>query len=537
MRPTKYLIFIIISITIFVSGFLFHKNKFFPYPELIQVYIDLSSMRDDYITRNNTNSLVKGIKRDPDMANLVIKPTKVELIETQTIPIKKQTFDTSNLFVDFSYSKGGICSNGEDIVITNGSGESLIINPENKKILKYLNLNEKISSKNTSNFTINDTLCFNNNFQSGQISFYLSINYVLNDRENKNQTSLVKVTYNVKTNKTIIKTVWSSPVIKVNGAGRVVSTDFIDFYISFSGSTEDPTKESKPYPEQDLDPAIFGGKIIKINTKNNTTKVMSYGHRNPQGLYIDSNLNMYSTEHGPKGGDEFNSIIDGANYGWPISTHGVDYESYKPIYGDIGKHNTHKKPIFSWGPGIGISNLVRLKNFNDSWDNDFIITSLKNKSIYRLRLDNGAVNFVEKIWIGHRIRDITTIKGNIYIWTDDKKLISLNPENYLTRGYADERQDQLVACLSCHHLGITNNTHAAPTLFDIFNKKSGSDPNFQYSIPMKNSNFIWNESRMMKYLLDPAGYLPGTIMSYRVADTTTAADIVERLKKVSKMQE
>ena len=179
-------------------------------------------MRDDYITRNNTNSLVKEIKRDPDMANLVIKPTKVELIETQTIPIKKQTFDTSNLFVDFSYSKGGICSNGEDIVITNGSGESLIINPENKKILKYLNLNEKISSKNTSNFTINDTLCFNNNFQSGQISFYLSINYVLNNRENKNQTSLVKVTYNVKTNKTIIKTVWSSPVIKENGAGSVL---------------------------------------------------------------------------------------------------------------------------------------------------------------------------------------------------------------------------------------------------------------------------------------------------------------------------
>ena len=41
----------------------------------------------------------------------------------------------------------------------------------------------------------------------------------------------------------------------------------------------------------------------------------------------------------------------------------------------------------------------------------------------------------------------------------------------------------------------------------------------------------------MKYLLDPAGYLPGTTMSYRVADTNTALDIVERLKKVSKMQE
>ena len=147
MRLTKYLLFIIISFAIFVSGFLFHKNKFFPYPQLFQIYIDLSSLRDDYITRNNTNSLVKEIKRKPDMANLVIKPIKVELIETQTIPIKKQTFDTNNFFADFSYSKGGICSNGEDIVITNGSGESLIINPDNKKILKYLNLNEKISIK------------------------------------------------------------------------------------------------------------------------------------------------------------------------------------------------------------------------------------------------------------------------------------------------------------------------------------------------------------------------------------------------------
>ena len=57
---------------------------------------------------------------------------------------------------------------------------------------------------------------------------------------------------------------------------------------------------------QDLDNDY--GKIIKININNKVHEIFSYGHRNPQGLYIDKNKNIFSTEHGPSGGDEVNPV-------------------------------------------------------------------------------------------------------------------------------------------------------------------------------------------------------------------------------------
>ena len=53
----------------------------------------------------------------------------------------------------------------------------------------------------------------------------------------------------------------------------------------------------------------------------------SYGHRNPQGLAFDPrNGDFWETEHGPRGGDELNLIRPGLNYGWPVVTHGMNYD-------------------------------------------------------------------------------------------------------------------------------------------------------------------------------------------------------------------
>jgi glucose/arabinose dehydrogenase len=50
--------------------------------------------------------------------------------------------------------------------------------------------------------------------------------------------------------------------------------------------------------------------------------IWSYGHRNIQGLAIDSQRGVvWSTEHGSRGGDELNRIAGGENYGWPFVTH------------------------------------------------------------------------------------------------------------------------------------------------------------------------------------------------------------------------
>lgn len=81
------------------------------------------------------------------------------------------------------------------------------------------------------------------------------------------------------------------------------------------------------------------GTIVRLNPDGSIPKdnpfvdkegfqpeIYSYGHRNPQGIVYDSERQqLWSIEHGPRGGDELNLISAGLNYGWPITSHGKEY--------------------------------------------------------------------------------------------------------------------------------------------------------------------------------------------------------------------
>lgn len=57
------------------------------------------------------------------------------------------------------------------------------------------------------------------------------------------------------------------------------------------------------------------------------TTIWSYGHRDVQGLYFEESTNtLFGVEHGPKGGDEFNIVKKGKNYGWPLFSYGINYD-------------------------------------------------------------------------------------------------------------------------------------------------------------------------------------------------------------------
>ena len=59
--------------------------------------------------------------------------------------------------------------------------------------------------------------------------------------------------------------------------------------------------------------------------------IWSYGHRGLSGLTFDRARGaLWSTEHGPWGGDELNLIRTGRNYGWPLVSFGYHYAG-KPI--------------------------------------------------------------------------------------------------------------------------------------------------------------------------------------------------------------
>ena len=164
------------------------------------------------------------------------------------------------------------------------------------------------------------------------------------------------------------------------------------------------------------------GKIVSIDKSTNQSNIFSSGHRNPQGLYYDSKLEIIlSTEHGPKGGDELNIIKENNNYGWPISSYGEHYDgTYKK---EAPLHKSHKdygftEPIYYFTPSIGISEVIRANGIFNPSKNFFFITSLKDKSIYifEINTDDNLTKLIDKINIDERVRDIIYLKTeNIYV--------------------------------------------------------------------------------------------------------------------------
>ena len=130
-------------------------------------------------------------------------------------------------------------------------------------------------------------------------------------------------------------------------------------------------------------------------------------------MYSEGNL-ILSTEHGPRGGDEINKIVFNNNYGWPVASYGSKYFTPKSYY--LKNHADHgfKEPIFSFVPSIGISELIKLPNdFSDFWQDNFLIASLNDSSLYRVKFGKNynKVIYYERIFVGQRIRDLKYHNG------------------------------------------------------------------------------------------------------------------------------
>ena len=166
------------------------------------------------------------------------------------------------------------------------------------------------------------------------------------------------------------------------------------------------------------------GKILFIDFETKNYKIFSKGHRNPQGLTIEKNF-ILSAEHGPTGGDEINLIQFGKNYGWDISSYGETDNSCpkksSKVYDYLKNHSDHGfvEPIYAFVPSIGINQIIKVPdNFSEYWKNNFLVTSLEGRSIYRILFDKNFTKlfYYEKIYIGKRMRDIYYIKEfNVFL--------------------------------------------------------------------------------------------------------------------------
>lgn len=282
------------------------------------------------------------------------------------------------------------------------------------------------------------------------------------------------------------------------------------------------------------EPQVSYGKTILIHLDDGTSEIYSLGHRNPQGLYVTPEGAIWSTEHGPQGGDELNLIERGANYGWPLVTYGTDYGSAAwPLSRVQGRHDGYQQPIFVWIPSIGVSNLIRIEQDRfPVWKGDLMVSSLHGHSLFRLRLLDRRVVFSEPIAIGERIRDIIEGRdGRLILWTDTSSIVSLTP--------ADGTDGAVLFATTCGgcHKAIDGSTHSyGPDLAGIVGSPVASAPGFgAYSPALKALHGKWQKDRLDAFLASPQGLVPGTAMTFRgVSDAAQRAAIIDYLATTSR---
>jgi cytochrome c2 len=273
------------------------------------------------------------------------------------------------------------------------------------------------------------------------------------------------------------------------------------------------------------DPAVSYGKTILIHLDDGSSEMFTMGHRNPQGLYVTPEGTIWSTEHGPQGGDELNLLVKGANYGWPLVTYGTDYGSAGwPLSHTQGRHDGYQQPIFAWVPSIGVSNLVRIEQDRfPVWKGELIVGSLHGHSLFRLHLVDQRVVFEEPIPVVERVRDIIEgHDGRLIIWTDTSSIMSITPA---------EGTDGAVlfanTCGGCHK-AIDGQTHSyGPDLAGIVGRKVASAPGFTaYSPAMKAAGGKWTKERLDAFLAAPEKAIPGTAMTFRGVEDKAQRDAI-----------
>jgi glucose/arabinose dehydrogenase len=192
---------------------------------------------------------------------------------------------------------------------------------------------------------------------------------------------------------------------------------------------------------QDLSTTI--GKIVRINPDGSAPpdnpfvgrdgvrpEIWSYGHRNVQAAALNGGQ-LWTIEHGARGGDELNTPQPGRNYGWPVITYGVDYSGARIGVGTA--RPGMEQPVYYWDPVIAPSGAVFYTGDRfPAWRGDLFVGSLQPGRLVRLRLADQRVVLEERYVIepGERIRDVRQgPDGLLYLLTDSPRgrIVRLEP--------------------------------------------------------------------------------------------------------------
>jgi len=269
------------------------------------------------------------------------------------------------------------------------------------------------------------------------------------------------------------------------------------------------------------------GKVIGIDIATGASRHVSIGHRNLQGVTLDGEGRIWTTEHGMRGGDELNLIRDGFNYGWPEVDMGTLYSGVPANPDAPGRHDEFTRPKYAWVPSAAVSTIALIEDLHPAWDGDLIIGSLKARTIFRARIMDDELITLEPMEIGQRVRDVTIWKpGHLALWldtgevvvftveapTDWASIVRENMADTLGAEMANRVGDRLEACFECHAMedGVQG---AGPTLHRFHGRAIASKAFPYYSDALLAEPGDWTTEKLTAYLADPDAAVPGTLMS------------------------
>lgn len=161
-------------------------------------------------------------------------------------------------------------------------------------------------------------------------------------------------------------------------------------------------------------------------------EIWAFGIRNTQGAAFHPQTGeLWSSDHGPYGGDEINVLRPGRNYGWPRATYGIDYDM--SVITDTPLRPEAEPPLYYWYPSIAPSSVAFYSGSEfPRWQGDLFVTTLARKRLLRLELHGDRIVRVEELLgeLDARLRDVTMgPDGRLYLLTDtgDSRLLRVGP--------------------------------------------------------------------------------------------------------------
>ena len=195
--------------------------------------------------------------------------------------------------------------------------------------------------------------------------------------------------------------------------------------------------------DQAQNPGNHLGKVLRISPEGKAAagnprkegwqpEIWSIGHRNVQGAALHPETGqLWTAEHGARGGDEINTPKAGLNYGWPVITYGIDYSGAK--IGEGTSKPGMEQPKFYWDPSIAPSGAIFYTGqIWPAWKNSLFVGALAGQILIRLSTQGEAVTGEERLLttLRERIRDVRQgPDGYLYLLSDDAngKILRVRP--------------------------------------------------------------------------------------------------------------